>query len=124
MTVKERVKKNPDGLLAKAYHFSENAHRGQKRRTGEPYFIHVLAAAEILYEWQLDEPTVIAGLLHDTLEDTKTTEIDLLTEFGEEVTFLVNGVTKLGKIKYRGTDAEAKAENLRKMILAISEDLR
>ncbi len=124
MTVKERIKKDPDGLLAKAYRFSENAHRGQKRKTGEPYFVHVLATAEILYEWQLDESTVIAGLLHDTLEDTHVTSKDLLTEFGEEITFLVNGVTKLGKIKYRGTDAEAKAENLRKMILAISEDLR
>ncbi len=124
MTVKERVKKEPDGLLAKAYRFSENAHRGQKRKTGEPYFVHVLGTAEILYEWHLDEPTVIAGLLHDTLEDTPATEDELIKEFGEEITFLVNGVTKLGKIKYRGTDAEAKAENLRKMILAISEDLR
>lgn len=124
MTVKEKVKKEPNGLLAKAYHFSENAHRGQKRKTGEPYFVHALGAAEILYEWHLDEPTIIAGLLHDTLEDTTVTEKDLIEEFGEEITFLVNGVTKLGKIKYRGTDAEAKAENLRKMILAISEDLR
>jgi GTP pyrophosphokinase len=124
MTVKERVKKEPNGLLAKAYRFAENAHRGQKRKTGEPYFVHVLATAETLYEWRLDEPTVIAGLLHDTIEDTKITEKEISKEFGEEIAFLVAGVTKLGKIKYRGTDAEAKAENLRRMILAISEDLR
>lgn len=124
MTVKELVKKEPQGQIAKAYKFAEIAHAKQKRRTGEPYFVHVLATAEILNSWHLDEATIVAGLLHDTIEDTGISSETITQEFGDQVTFLVNGVTKLGKIKYRGAEAEAKAENLRKMILAISEDLR
>ncbi|MDO8504710.1 MAG: RelA/SpoT family protein [Candidatus Liptonbacteria bacterium] len=124
MTIKELVKKEPQGMIAKAYKFAETAHAKQKRKTGEPYFIHVLATAEILNSWHLDEATIDGGLLHDTVEDTGVKIEDIAKEFGEQVAFLVAGVTKLGKIKYRGSEAEAKAENLRKMILAISEDLR
>jgi GTP pyrophosphokinase len=124
LSIKELVRKEPSGLVAKAYKFAESAHKNQKRKTGEPYFIHPLATAEILSSWHLDEATIVAGLLHDTVEDTGTKIGTIAEEFGDQVAFLVNGVTKLGKIKYRGAEAEAKAENLRKMILAISEDLR
>ncbi|HUZ92982.1 MAG TPA: RelA/SpoT family protein [Candidatus Paceibacterota bacterium] len=120
--VKELILKAPDGAVARAFAFSENAHRHQKRRSGDPYFNHVLATANILSEWHLDEATVAAGLLHDTVEDTGVPLETIKKEFGEEVAFLVDGVTKLGRIKYRG--AESKVENLRKMILALSEDLR
>jgi GTP diphosphokinase / guanosine-3',5'-bis(diphosphate) 3'-diphosphatase len=122
MTVKELVKKEPESTVARAYRFAENAHKGQKRKTGEPYFNHVLATAQTLYEWKLDESSVAAGLLHDTVEDTAVTLDDVRREFGDEIAFLVDGVTKLGRIKYRG--AEARVENLRKMFLALSEDLR
>lgn len=122
MTIKEQVKNHPESLVARAYLFAEQAHAGQKRKTGEPYFNHVLVTAEALKNWGLDETAVAAGLLHDTIEDTPTTEEQLRREFGEEVAFLVQGVTKLGHIKYRG--AEAQVENLRKLILALSEDLR
>ncbi len=122
MTVEETAKKNPNSLIGRAYHFAENAHRGQKRKNGEPHFNHVLATAETLQQWHMDEATIAAGLFHDVVEDTSVTEKELKEKFGDEIAFLVDGVTKLSKIKYRG--AEAKAENLRKMIMAISEDLR
>ncbi len=122
--VKEIAKKDPQGVIGRAYRFAEAAHKTQKRKTGEPYFTHVLATAEILNLWHMDEATIAGGLLHDTVEDTGVKLADLAKEFGDQVAFLVNGVTKLGHIKYRGSEAESKAENLRKMILAISEDLR
>ncbi|MBI4085000.1 MAG: bifunctional (p)ppGpp synthetase/guanosine-3',5'-bis(diphosphate) 3'-pyrophosphohydrolase [Candidatus Liptonbacteria bacterium] len=122
MTVRETAQKNPKGLIGKAYSFAENAHRGQKRKNGEPYFNHVLLAAETLNQWRMDDETIAAGLLHDVVEDTTVTEEELKKAFGEDIAFLVAGVTKLSRIKYRGT--EAKAENLRKMIMAISQDLR
>ena len=120
--LKQIVKQNPASLVARAYAFAEKAHTNQKRRTGEPYFNHPFATAETLNEWQLDDATIAAGLLHDTVEDTGVPAETIAHEFGGEVAFLVDGVTKLGRIKYRG--AENKAENLRKMILAISQDLR
>ncbi|HUX35457.1 MAG TPA: RelA/SpoT family protein [Candidatus Paceibacterota bacterium] len=122
MTVAETARKKPNTLIGRAYVFAERAHKGQQRKNGEPYFSHVLATAETLQQWRMDEQTIAAGLLHDVVEDTAVTEEELKKEFGEEMTFLVDGVTKLSRIKYRGT--EAKAENLRKMILAISQDLR
>ncbi len=122
MTVKERAKKEPQGLVGRAFAFAREAHKGQERRSGEPYFNHPLAAAETLNDWHLDDATVAAALLHDTVEDTGVPLEKIEKEFGAEVAFLVDGVTKLGRIKYRG--AEDKAENLRKMVLAISEDLR
>ncbi|MDO8536799.1 MAG: RelA/SpoT family protein [bacterium] len=122
MTIKELIKNNPAGIIAKAYEFASHAHVGQKRKSGELYFNHVLQAAEILNRWHLDEATIAAGLLHDTVEDTGVALETIKKEFGEEIAFLVDGVTKLGHIKYRG--AESKLENLRKMILALSQDLR
>lgn len=122
MTVKELAKSKPEGPVGRAYKLAERAHAGQKRKTGEPYFNHVLAAAETIEQWHLDEATIVAALLHDVVEDTKITLDQVKKEFGDEVAFLVDGVTKLGRIKYRG--AENKAENLKKMILALSQDLR
>ncbi len=110
-------------LIDKAYRFAKHAHAGQKRLTGEPYFNHALKTAECLAEWGLDEATIAAGLLHDTVEDTDVTIEDIGREFGEDIKLLIDGVTKLGKIKYRGGD-RAQAENLRKLLLAMAEDLR
>src|SRR5437870_3151310 len=122
MSVAETVRKNPNSLVARAYRFAEKAHAGQKRKSGDPYFTHSVATAETLDRWRMDEATIAAGLLHDVVEDTAVTEEQLKKEFGDEIAFLVDGVTKLSRIKYRG--AEAKVENLRKMIIAISQDLR
>ena len=127
-TVKDILKKDPTGLIGRAFLFSEKAHAGQKRKSGEPYFNHAIATGNILLSWHMDEITVAAGLLHDTVEDTGVPLDTIKKEFGEEVTFLVDGVTKLGHIKYRGSSEggamQNKAENLRKMILALSQDLR
>lgn len=122
MSVLEIALKDPESLVGRAYKFAEAAHRGQRRETGEPYFNHVLETAEALNRWHLDEETITAGLLHDALKLTKTTLADIESQFGEGVAFLVDGVNKLGFIRYRGT--EAKIENMRKMILAMSQDLR
>ena len=122
MTLKELIKRNPNGLIARAYAFAEKAHKGQKRKSGEPYFVHLAATGEVLSEWELDETTIAAGLLHDTVEDTAVTRADVAKNFGEEIAFIVDGVTKLGHVKYRGE--ENRAENMRKLILALSKDLR
>lgn len=122
MTVEETARKKPNTLIGKAYNFAEKAHRGQKRKNGEPFLNHVLATAETLQQWRMDEETIAAGLLHDVVEDTSVTEEELKKSFGEEIAFLVDGVTKLSRIKYRGI--EGKAESLRKMVMAISRDLR
>ena len=122
MSIKDIIKQDPQGVIATAYAFAEKAHKGQKRKSGEPYFVHPLATANILMEWKLDNATIAAGLLHDTVEDTGITVSDIKREFGDEIAFLVDGMTKLGTIKYRGV--ENKAENMRKMILALSQDLR
>lgn len=120
ITVKELAKKS--SLISRAYAWSEKCHRGQKRLSGEPYFNHAVATAQNLLDWKLDEVTVAAGLLHDVAEDTDCTIEAIKQEFGEEIAFLVDGVTKLGRIKYRGT--ETQKENIKKLILALSEDLR
>lgn len=109
-------------LIQRAYDFAAKAHSGQKRKSGEPYIVHPLATAMRLAEFQLDSKTIAAALLHDVCEDTKFTVDDIKKNFGEEIAFLVNGVTKLDKIRYRGT--ERTAESLRKMFLAIGEDIR
>lgn len=108
--------------IRKAYDTAKLAHEGQKRRSGEPYFNHPLATAEYIAEWGLDETTIVSALLHDVAEDTNYSIDKIKEEFGEEVAFIVDGVTKLGKIKYRGV--ERQVENLRKMILALSQDIR
>lgn len=109
-------------IIEKAYAFSENAHKGVTRYSGEPYFVHPAAVAKILAEMGMDAATVAAGLLHDAIEDAKATEEEVKKEFGAEVLFLVEGVTKLGKHKYRG--AERHAESLRRLLVATSADIR
>jgi GTP diphosphokinase / guanosine-3',5'-bis(diphosphate) 3'-diphosphatase len=108
--------------IRKAYDTAKLAHEGQKRKSGEPYFNHPLATAEYIAEWGLDETSIVSALLHDVAEDTDYSIEKIRAEFGEEVAFIVDGVTKLGKIKYRGV--ERQVENLRKMILALSQDIR
>lgn len=109
-------------LVKRAYEFAKEAHAGQKRKNGEPYINHCLAAAESIAEWGLDDATIAAAFLHDVVEDTGHSIPELKEDFGEEVAFLVDGVTKIGKVRYRGV--EAKAENLRKFILYLSQDIR
>lgn len=109
-------------LIERAYNFAKKAHEGQKRMSGEPYFIHVLETAKILATLGMDASTIAAGLMHDVLEDTPTTEEEMMKEFGENIVFLVNGVTKLGTLKYRGQ--ERHVESLRKFFMAMANDLR
>ncbi len=109
-------------LVRRAYDFAARIHAGQKRKSGEPYITHPLAVATRLAEMRLDVKTIAAALLHDICEDTHCPIGDIRKEFGDEVAFIVDGVTKLGKIKYKGT--ERSAESLRKMFLAIAEDVR
>jgi guanosine-3',5'-bis(diphosphate) 3'-pyrophosphohydrolase len=106
-----------------AYLVAEKAHQGQMRRTGEAYITHPVAAALILARMRLDYQTIMATLLHDVVEDTSISKSDLIKQFGEEVTTLVDGVTKLTKIKFESR-AEAQAENFRKMVLAMVKDIR
>lgn len=108
--------------IRRAYAFAKDAHKDQKRATGEPYIIHPLATAMYLAEMRLPAPIVIAGLLHDVPEDTSRTLEEIQEAFGEDVATMVSGITKLGKIKYRGM--ERYIENLRKMFLAMAADVR
>lgn len=110
-------------IIGKAYDIAEEMHRGQLRKSGEPYLIHPLAVSEILAELGMDEETIVAGLLHDVVEDTPYTREELVEDFGEEVELLVDGVTKLGSLKFESKEAR-QAENLRKMFLAMSKDIR
>ncbi len=112
-----------EALLRRAYAFSAKAHEGQTRRSGEPYLQHPLAVAGILTFLKLDVTAIVAGLLHDTLEDTVATQEELQTQFGHEVTHLVEGVTKIGQIPFR-TYEEKQAENFRKMLLSMADDIR
>jgi GTP pyrophosphokinase len=129
MTIERVIKKfqdnNPQAdttLIQLAYDFAEKAHSGQVRRSGEPYIQHPLHTAYVLAEMKSDLPTVLAGILHDVPEDTSVTIEDIKKNFGEEVSTLIKGITKLGKIKYRGV--ERYRENLRKMFIAMADDLR
>ena len=110
-------------MLKKAYLISKNAHSGQQRVSGEPFIVHPVEVAYILADLELDCTTIIAGLLHDTIEDTTCTLEELKNDFGEEVANLVDGVTKLGKISYT-TKEEEQVENLRKMFMAMAKDIR
>lgn len=109
--------------IRRAYFFAAKAHEGQMRRSGEPYMIHPLGVAHLLAEMKLDIASILAALLHDTVEDTKVTLEEVEQHFGAEVRRLVDGVTKLGKIKFT-TSEERQAENFRKMIMAMAEDIR
>lgn len=110
-------------LIRKAYEFSDNAHQGQKRASGEPYVEHCLEVAFILAEQHMDSTTIAAGLVHDVVEDTVATINDLQREFGDEIAELVDGVTKIGAVKYRSTE-EVQMEYFRKMLLTMSKDIR
>ena len=110
-------------ILEDAYHFSREAHCSQKRSEGSPYIKHPLSVAYILADIKMDLPSIAAGLLHDTIEDTNTTIEDIGRLFGKEVAFIVESLTKLSKVEFR-TKKEAQAENFRKMLLAMSEDVR
>ncbi len=109
--------------IEKAYEVAEKLHNGQIRKSGEPYLIHPLNVAYILAELGMDEATIVGGLLHDVVEDTEYTREDLVGDFSEEIAILVDGVTKLGNIKYESKE-EIQAENFRKMFLAMSKDIR
>lgn len=110
-------------IVEKAYLFSEKAHEGQFRRSGEPYISHPLSVAGILADLHLDLDTIITGILHDTVEDTSVTLEDIRREFGETVAHLVDGVTKISQIKFRNS-MEKQGENIRKMIIAMGKDVR
>ncbi|WP_274362652.1 RelA/SpoT family protein [Paenibacillus thermotolerans] len=109
--------------IREAYSFAEAAHSGQVRKSGEPYILHPLAVADILLDLQMDATTVIAGLLHDVVEDTNVTTQDLETRFGRTCALLVDGVTKLEKIEFKSKE-EAQNENYRKMFVAMAQDIR
>lgn len=115
----ERVK-----LITKAFHFANKAHEGQKRRSGEEYIQHPMAVAKILAEIGMGSKTISAGLLHDVPEDTSTTIEEIEKEFGKEISSMIDGITKLGKIKLRGSHEEYFLENLRKMFIAMATDIR
>ena len=111
-------------MIEKAYRVASEAHEGQKRKSGEPYIIHPLCVAIILADLELDKETIVAGLLHDAVEDTWMTYEEVEKEFGSEVALLVDGVTKLGQLSYSADKVEVQAENLRKMFLAMAKDIR
>src|SRR3954467_8658900 len=109
--------------LAEAYRFSEAAHAGQTRQSGDPYISHPLAVAEILADWRLDGQTLMAALLHDVTEDTSVTKDEISDTFGKPVAELVDGVSKLDRIEFQSAE-DAEAENFRKMLLAMARDVR
>ncbi len=109
-------------LVEKAYELSKKAHEGQTRYSGEPYFVHAAATAKVLAEYGMDATTIAAGLLHDAIEDGRISREEIEKEFGKEILFIVDGVTKLGTHKYRG--AERHAESLRRLLVATASDIR
>ncbi|MFA6027535.1 MAG: RelA/SpoT family protein [Patescibacteria group bacterium] len=124
--LEEKIKMhNPNADMEKikrAFDFTEAAHQGQLRKSGEPYINHPIAVAYKLADMDMDSTTIVAGLLHDVPEDTKKTLKDIKNEFGDDVALLVDGITKLGQVKYRGM--EKYIENLRKMFVAMAADIR
>ncbi len=110
-------------FIERAYLFSEKAHEGQIRRSGEAYIAHPLAVAGILADLKLDIDSIVTGLLHDTVEDTAVTIEEIKKEFGETIAHLVDGVTKISKMKFK-TSTEQQGENIRKMIVAMGKDVR
>ena len=122
-TAKKNNKKIDSKLIRKAYEYAKSFHGEQLRKSGEPYIVHPVQVAYILSTLGLDNSTICAALLHDTVEDTEATKEDLSKEFGEEIAELVDGVTKLGKLQYASM-AEQQVENYRKMFLAMGKDIR
>ena len=118
----EKPTPEDSALIEKAYEVSKKAHEGRLRHSGEPYFVHPAETARILAEYGMDTTTIVAGLLHDAVEDGCISREEIEKEFGKEVTFIVDGVTKLGKHKYRG--AERHAESLRRLLVATASDIR
>ncbi|MCC8072926.1 MAG: bifunctional (p)ppGpp synthetase/guanosine-3',5'-bis(diphosphate) 3'-pyrophosphohydrolase [Clostridiales bacterium] len=121
-----QIKKNPQydcNVIEKAYKLARAAHKNQRRRSGEPYIMHPVAVAKILFELGMDNECIVAALLHDVVEDTECTLSYIKVEFGDEVALLVDGVTKLGQIPL-STREEVQAENIRKMFIAMNEDVR
>ena len=110
--------------IERAYQVAYEAHKNQKRKSGEPYIIHPICVGIILAELELDKETIIAGLLHDVVEDTEVTSQEISDMFSPEVALLVDGVTKLTQLNYSGDKIELQAENLRKMFLAMAKDIR
>lgn len=118
----KNIKEKDKNLIKKAYIFAEKAHDGQLRKSGEPYFAHVSNTALNLADLEMSPTVIVAGLLHDVLEDADISEEELKNEFGDEIVNLVEGVTKLGTVKYKGI--ERNVENLRKFFISIANDLR
>ncbi len=119
---KTYVKKSDLDLIRLAFDFADKAHEGQKRKTGEPYIIHPLSAAYILAKMKIEVTIIVAALMHDVPEDTEVTLEDIEKNFGKDTASMIRGITKLGKLKYRGV--ERYIENLRKMFVAMAEDVR
>ena len=111
-------------LIEKAYQVASAFHKEQVRKSGEPYIIHPLCVAIILADMEMDKETIVAGILHDVVEDTVMTFEEVCKEFGDDVGLLVDGVTKLGKLQYSTDKLDVQAENLRKMFLAMAKDIR
>jgi GTP diphosphokinase / guanosine-3',5'-bis(diphosphate) 3'-diphosphatase len=123
LRLKQYLKQSDIELVWAAYRFSAAAHEGQFRRSGEPYISHPVSVASILAELHLDTPTIIAALLHDVVEDTGVSTLDISEKFGKQVAALVDGLSKLDKIEFQSA-TQAQAENFRKMLLAMSQDVR
>jgi guanosine-3',5'-bis(diphosphate) 3'-pyrophosphohydrolase len=113
-----------EDLLVRAYRFSEEAHRGQTRNSGEPYVIHCIEVAKILADLQLDSTTVASGLIHDVVEDTSVELEDVEREFGKEIAAIVDGLTKIAKLPNSGSNQDRQVESYRKLLLSIAKDAR
>ena len=122
-TVRDSFSPAEAALVEKAYYFAYENHKGQRRRSGEAYIIHPVAVSKILLDFGMDSQSVIAALLHDVVEDTPVTAEEVHRMFGADVSLLVEGVTKLGQVPLQSRE-EQQAENLRKLLLAMSEDIR
>ena len=123
-TIRRYHPSSDTSLVEKAYAIADNAHKDQKRKSGEPYIIHPLCVAIILAELELDKETIVAGILHDVVEDTVMSTEEIAKEFSEEIALLVDGVTKLTQLDLSQDKIEIQAENLRKMFLAMAKDIR